>query len=147
MVARYRSRCQSVIAQFDLPDAVRLRRSNDAEGDVGCALVLLVDDARSIPHLVKALSAMEVSARGRDPARRDWHVYAEWEQILEKKSSSPSGYPFTFAATASEYRADMCPKTLDFTARALVVSISPWWTDEQCTRVAEAITRACRAAS
>jgi dTDP-4-amino-4,6-dideoxygalactose transaminase/hydroxypyruvate isomerase len=116
-IRRYRSRARYVMSQCDLPETVRLRRSNDVEGDIGDSLMFLVRDPDAAPHLIKALVAREVSASG------------------------------PFAKTPPHDSLDLCPRTLDVTARAMFVPVSQWWTDEECTRVAQRITSACRTIS
>jgi 8-amino-3,8-dideoxy-alpha-D-manno-octulosonate transaminase len=75
---------------------------------------------------------------------RDWHIYAYWEHILEQKTATPEGCPFTcpyYEGTLPDYSVDMCPNTLDFVNRALHISIDQWWTVDDCRDVAGAINK------
>lgn len=57
------------------------------------------------------------------------HVYANWTQIMEKRGAlHPAMDPFRMAANAglqTDYRADMCPATLDYLARTAYVAVDP----------------------
>jgi hypothetical protein len=94
-----------------------------------------------------ALKAEGVQAGSRGTrGSRDWHIYAYWEQILEKKSATPEGCPFTcpyYEGPLPPYSEDMCPRSLDLFDRAVHISVNQWWTEADCDAVAGAINKVC----
>ena len=122
-----------------IPQAVRDR------GEVGYMLNFFAPDAASAETLASALSAegLGASARG-GKATRDWHIYAFWEHILKRKSSSPDGCPWTCEKNAPHipnYTPDMCPRTLDLMGRVVMIGVDREWTDSDCDQVAAAINK------
>jgi hypothetical protein len=67
---------------------------------------------------------------------RNWHVYWNWQHILERKTLTGEGCPFSCSHVGKlpEYHADMCPKTKDIIMRLATFRISPTydekWADE-----------------
>jgi len=124
---------------------VKPRRSNDVYGDVGVSLVFLAEDRVLAGKLAEALNAEGVPAGSRGTKEaRDWHIYAYWEHILDRKTATPEGCPFTcpyYKGELPRYSADMCPRTLDLVNRAVYVRIDQWWTEEDCADVADAINK------
>jgi 8-amino-3,8-dideoxy-alpha-D-manno-octulosonate transaminase len=77
------------------------------------------------------------------PDHPDFHVYAHWNVILNKTSSTAAGYPWApafYSGTAS-YSADMCPRTLDLLGRALNIDVNPLYSDEDVDQVIAAIQK------
>ena len=70
------------------------------------------------------------------------HVYANWTQIMEKRGAlHPAMDPFRMPANAglqTDYRPDMCPRTLDTLSRTAYAAIDPDW-DEQALATAARI--------
>ena len=58
---------------------------------------------------------------------RDWHVYWNWEHIIEQKTVTREGCPFTcpHVEQLPKYSVDMCPNTKDIMMRLAVVNITP----------------------
>jgi hypothetical protein len=144
---RFNTNMQRIHKQLGTFRDTTLRRSNDLAGDVGYRLILFGKDAASATRLAKALAAEGVPTYGRgDSNARDWHIYAYWEHILEQKSATDKGCPFTCPlrnAPLPKYTADMCPNTLDYIGRAIFVNVDQWWTPADCDRVAAAINKVC----
>ncbi|OGV77416.1 MAG: hypothetical protein A3K19_12600 [Lentisphaerae bacterium RIFOXYB12_FULL_65_16] len=144
---RFNKNMQRVHRQIGTFKNTILRRSNDLAGDVGYRLVMFGKDAESATKLAKALSAEGVPTYGRgDSNARDWHIYPYWEHIMEQKSATDKGCPFTCPlrnAPLPKYTADMCPNTLDYINRAVFVSVDQWWKAADCDHVAAAINKVC----
>ena len=144
---RFNRNIRRIVAQLETFRETRLRPSNDPHGDVGYTLTFLAKDAGAALTLAEALKAEGVPAVTRGPgAARDWHIYNFWEHILEQKTATPDGCPFTcphYKAPPPVYSADMCPRTLGLMARAVYVHVNQWWTAKDCKNVAAAINKVC----
>jgi len=145
---RYNTNYRRILAKLDKHLGVVPRRSNDPRGDVGYLLALFAKDPATAARIVQALQAEGVGCYGRGTAQpRDWHIAAYWEQIIERKSASREGCPFTCPyrqAPLPAYSPDMCPRTLDLLNRAIFVGVNQWWNAEDCLGVAKAINKVCR---
>jgi len=67
-----------------------------------------------------------------------------WEHILERKTATPEGCPYTcgfYKGKLPEYSVDMCPRTRDLLMRAVRVGISPYWTEADCDAIAAGINK------
>ena len=144
---RYNRNMQRIVKRLDDFADTRLRRSNDIEGDVGYNLALFAKDPQGALELDAALQAEGVPSRTRGPgSARDWHIYNYWEHILEQKTATPEGCPFTcpyYKGKLPDYSPDMCPNTLDLMARVVFVPVNQWWTAKDCRSVAAAINKVC----
>jgi len=142
---RYNSNMRRVLSAVRKYDRVVPRRSNDIHGDVGYSLIYFAKDKELAGKLAEALAAEGVGAGARGTkASRDWHIYSYWEHILEQKTPTPEGCPFTcpyYKGKLPSYSTDMCPNTLDLVDRAIYIWIDQWWTAEDCKKVANAINK------
>ena len=146
---RYSRNMRRIVGRLDDFPETRVRRSNDPDGDVGYTLVLLARDAECAGKLIEALNAEGVAAHGRGATRaRNWHLYSYWEHILEQKTATPEGCPFScpyHEGPLPDYSQDMCPQTLDLLSRAVFIGVSQWWTAGDCRNVAAGINKVCGA--
>ncbi|MHC4873971.1 MAG: hypothetical protein ACYTFY_19145, partial [Planctomycetota bacterium] len=73
---------------------------------------------------------------------RDWHVYWNWEHILEQKTATKEGCPFTcpHVEKLPDYNVDMCPNTKDIMMRLGVININPGLDSEWVSATAEKLT-------
>jgi 8-amino-3,8-dideoxy-alpha-D-manno-octulosonate transaminase len=144
---RYNANLTRVLKGLQTFRVTRPRRSNDPEGDLGYQLVLIAENKDAAGRLAAALTAEGVAAGARGTkSSRDWHIYAFWEVILEQKTSTAEGCPFTCPYHTSPlpaYATDMCPRSLDLFERAVFVGINQWWTEADCDKVAAAINKVC----
>ena len=127
-------------------DGFSLRRQPDPEGDASTAIVMFGPDPESTTAIVEAMGRRGVGAGGRfDQTVRDWHVFNFWEHILEQKTVTDEGCPFTcpyYEGTLPDYGPEMCPNTLDYLARSLHIGVAEGWSDEDAERIADAINGA-----
>jgi dTDP-4-amino-4,6-dideoxygalactose transaminase len=144
-LARCREVYRRVVGQLRPRTDIVPQQVRDLEGHVGSALAFFAPEAEHAERLAEAMRAEGLScgvfARG---GARDWHIYRYWEHILEQKSATPEGCPFTcpyYAGPLPDYAEDMCPRTLDLLSRGVRVSLGEWWTEEDCGKVAEAINK------
>jgi len=123
-----------------LPQQVR-----DVDGQVGYRMQFFAPEAEHAHKLAEALRAEGVGANVMVAGgARDWHIYKYWEHILEQKSATPAGCPFTCPFYDSElppYSEDMCPRTLDLLSRCISIGLSEWYTDSDCHQLSAAINK------
>ncbi|HPS53291.1 MAG TPA: aminotransferase class V-fold PLP-dependent enzyme [Phycisphaerae bacterium] len=145
---RYNTNMRRIASQIGKYDRIKLRPSNDINGDVGYILTLLPQTPGAATELATALAAEGVPAGARGTkVSRDWHVYAFWEQILQQKTATPEGCPFTcplYKGMLPKYSQDMCPRTMDIFDRAVNIAVNQWWTPRDCDNIAAAINKVCR---
>jgi 8-amino-3,8-dideoxy-alpha-D-manno-octulosonate transaminase len=144
---RYNTNLRRIAAGLEQFRDTRLRRSNDPLGDVGYTLILLAKDRPAADKIAAALDAEGVPAGARGTkSARDWHIYQYWEQILEQKTATPEGCPFTCAyyqGPLPAYSADMCARSAELVDRAVFVYVNQWWTAKDCRNVAAAVNKVC----
>lgn len=149
LVRRYNRNMQRILKTLKPFRDTRPRPSNDINGDVGYKLTLLAKDASTTMRIVEALQAEGVPASGRGTGTaRDWHLFWYWEHILEQRSATPEGCPFTcpyHKGPLPEYSEEMCPVTRELIGRAVFINVSPWWTVGDCKAIAVAINKVCSA--
>jgi hypothetical protein len=68
------------------------------------------------------------------------------EPIIGQKPATPEGCPYTCPyylkkGPRVKYTTDMCPRTNDLYARAVMVHLSQWWTARDCANVASAMNK------
>lgn len=148
MIAGYRRAKKLIKEAIEKFNGMSLRRLTDEAGDTGICLVMFLPDADTTRRALEAMQAEGVPAGGiYDSKVRDWHVYYYWEHILDKKSVAPDKLPWS-AVPESElpkYSQDMCPRTLDFLSRAILVDIDYNYSDKDCAVIANGINKVLRA--
>jgi 8-amino-3,8-dideoxy-alpha-D-manno-octulosonate transaminase len=144
---RYNTNMSRVVAKLDTFRDTKLRRSNDPMGDVGYTIVLFAKDRATAGQLAEALRAEGISAGARGTkTARDWHIYKYWEHILEQKTATDEGCPFTcpyYDGPLPKYSEGMCPVSLDLLDRAVYIYVDQWWTAGDCRQAASAINKVC----
>jgi len=143
-VKRWQEAKRRVVSQLRHFEGIRPQQVRDP-GEVGNFLVFFAPDSKAAGTIAAALRAEGVpcGARGERMAR-DWHIYAFWQHIMERKSATPAGCPWTCeknAGLGQDYSPDMCPRTLDLIGRAVFVRVDQWWTENDCARVAAGINK------
>jgi len=98
---------------------IKFRRLPDENGDCATLLTIIVEDEKKAGVLAKELGTCLVWDSG-------WHVYDKWEQILNKKTVTKEGCPFTcpYYGKKVVYKHNMCPKTDNILKRAINISAS-----------------------
>jgi 8-amino-3,8-dideoxy-alpha-D-manno-octulosonate transaminase len=105
---------------------VSFRTINDADGDTATSLVFFAPTAVRAFRIAAALNAEGVNAfLIYQPGRVDYHVYAHWTPVMEKRSWSENGGPWRWHGGDVKYSRDMCPRSLDLLSRAVHLDISP----------------------
>ncbi|HOK55905.1 MAG TPA: DegT/DnrJ/EryC1/StrS family aminotransferase [bacterium] len=118
---------------------------NDPEGECATNLVFLTERAEEAKKLMENLKKEKVPAGGiYDKDIRDWHIYKYWEHIIEKKTPTEEGCPFTcsyYKGKLPSYSEDMCPNTLDILSRVLIIGISENWKYKDIKEIAKKIKK------
>jgi len=145
---RYNTAMRRVLAGLEEFPKTKPRRSNDPAGDLGYAIILTAESREAAGKLAEALKAEGVPAGARGTrSSRDWHIYSYWEQILEQKTATAEGCPFTcpyYDGPLPNYSPDMCPRAADLFDRAVWISVNQWWSENDCRNVAAAVNKVCR---
>ena len=124
--ARTRAVWKQLRAEVKLPSCAKWVESNDADGVCGYVLGILFETQEQAVTAIKAnigLGGLASNAQG----VRDWHVYWSWEHILEQKTVTREGCPFTcpHVGKLPAYSQDMCPKTKNIMLRLATTRIIP----------------------
>jgi len=127
---------------------VKVRPVHDPDGDVGICLMFYLESKNKVQTFTEALQAEGVDASGvYNSGIPDWHIYAHWEHIIQKKTPTPDGEPWTsrhHQGPDVEYSRDMCPKTLELLSRVVHIDIPPQMTLDDCDMIAEGINKVAR---
>lgn len=97
------------------------RRIPDPDGDIGNGVTLIWNSASNAETFFKEMSRRRIEVEWLKES--GWHNYANWKQLLKKKTTTATGCPFTcpFYKGQVEYREGMCPRTDDLLARSVTI--------------------------
>jgi dTDP-4-amino-4,6-dideoxygalactose transaminase len=123
------------------------RRMNDAEGDAGAFLVMLMDS-----EALAVAAAIRMKAAGLHNVFRiaeyGLHIYCNIPALVGKTPLSPAGNPWTLPQNAQsmhDYAKGACPGSDAFFARSILLPIPSRLTEEQEQAAAHAIRQAVSA--
>jgi len=141
----WRQAKQAILSRIAPQPNLHLQPSHDADGEAAYTLTFFAPSEELAGKVAEALAAEGIGAGGTYSDKvRDWHVYSYWEQVIEKKTATAEGCPFScplYKGQGNVYSVDMCPKTLDWMSRAVRIGIDGAWTDSDCAKIAEAINK------
>ena len=146
MLAGYRQakrRIADAIAAEKHP-GLAFRRIPDADGDTGVCLTMYLPNPDVTRRALKAMQAEGVPAGGRSDSNvRDWHIFAYWDHVMDRKSVAADGLPWSAvpAAELPKYTRDMCPRTLDLLGRAVMIDINWRYTAAECAAIALGVNK------
>lgn len=144
----YRANRDRIVKALKLPKGVSLRRLSDPKGDTGSTIGIYLPDIEKTKWAMKAMKAEGVPAGGLyDSQVKDWHIYSYWEHILKLKSVAADGLPWSGVAKKDlpKYGPDMCPQTLDYLGRAVMLNVAWAWTPADCKTIAAGINKVLKA--
>ena len=133
-------------------DGIEFREVPDPEGDTGICLIFFLPTAEKALRFAEALRAENIDGPGYGthvayiPGKPDWHVYTYWSPLLEKRTFTKEGCPFTcpYYKGEIEYSEDTCPKSLNLLSRAVHVDVSPLLTGDDVDPIIEGIHRVAK---
>lgn len=124
---------------------IKVRPVNDPEGDTGICVMFYLSNKEKVRMFVEALKAEGVDASGvYDSGIPDWHIYAHWKHLIEKRTPTPEGCPWTcpyHKCKEVNYSPDMNPKTLDYLSRVVHINVPPQMTFEDCDMIIKGIRK------
>ena len=136
----------SGMQEVALRKGISFREITDRQGDTAIALIFFVDSPATAGRAAEALRAENIGASVMyHPERSDYHIYAHWTSIMEKRTWTPEGGPWRWARRDVQYRGDMCPRTLDLLGRAVHLDISPLLTNEDVEETLDGLNRVLNA--
>ncbi len=142
IIERTRANYRMLKERIKLPAGVRWVQPADPDGVCGYSLQMLFDDSE---HCHRAQAAKAVGGNAGDATRgvRNWHMAWHWEQILEQKTASSEGCPFTcpFASEVPKYNFDSWPRSKDIIARMGTIAVSSFLSEDEIKQTAEKITK------
>lgn len=145
LLERMRRNQRRIIEGIKDNKKIKFRPVNDPEGDTGICLMFYLDDKNKVPRFVEALRAEGIDAAGAyNSGIPDWHIYAHWKHLLEKKTPTPEGCPWScpyHKGPDVKYSTDMNPKTLEYLSRAVHINIPPQMSLDDCDIVAKGINK------
>lgn len=117
------------------------RRINDAQGDAGNALILLLEDADRVQPFLKAIQGEGIpfgQLYNGEP------VYMQ-PQLLYQRTADPSGFPFNMVTPPVRYTADMCPRSTEILRRNVNLMIGTTWTEKDVDDVIRGVRKVAAA--
>lgn len=129
--------------ELDGVPGLRFAPHNDPEGDCGVAVAFQFDSEAKARAFAREVG-------GWLPIDSGKHVYSNWEPLLRHQVwHHPDMNPFHHPRNQglrTEYRPDMCPRTLDILRRIVFLSLHPDWSEQEVTERIEACRRAVKEA-
>jgi 8-amino-3,8-dideoxy-alpha-D-manno-octulosonate transaminase len=121
---------------------VTFRRINDPDGDAAIAIMLILPTAERAAFAAKAIEAEGVDTLLLyDPESVDYHVYAHWSPIINKRTWSENGGPWRWHKGPVDYSPEMCPRTLDLLGRTVQLEVSPELTEQNVVEYIDAVNK------
>ena len=99
-------------------DGVEFREINDEKGECATSLVIFLPSKKAADIIAEKLGTVTIS-------KSDWHVYSNMEQLLNKRTVTSEGCPFTcqYYKGEVEYKKGMLPFTDNLLERAINLSV------------------------
>jgi len=113
---RNKRRFKQQIAQIP---GLAFREITDPEGECATLLTIILPEAEIAQQIAQELGTKVVTESG-------WHVYANMENILQRRTLTSEGCPFTcpyYKGGEVKYRKGMLPQTDDILSRAINISV------------------------
>ncbi|HOJ11124.1 MAG TPA: DegT/DnrJ/EryC1/StrS family aminotransferase [Clostridiales bacterium] len=134
-----------ILDQIKNTKRIKVRPVNDPDGDTGICIMFYLDSKDKIQPFIEALRAEGIAAAGVfNSGIPDWHIYAHWKHVIEKKTPTLEGCPWTcpyHKGDPVEYSEEMNPKTLEYLSRVIHIDIPSQLTLEDCDMIAKGINK------
>ena len=130
------------IAETAAQRGVTFRDVPDPAGDSGIHVFMFVETPEKAAAVTEALHAENISAgHVYRPDRRDFHVYAHWFPVLEKRTWTADGGPWRWAQRQIDYSPDMCPRSLDLLGRAVMLNVNPMLSNSEMEETIDGVNK------
>lgn len=139
---RTRASWKQIRAETRLPSCAKWVEANDADGVCGYSLGMLFENNDQATRAITAGIGLGGLAAGDTKGVRDWHVYWNWEHILEQKTVTAEGCPFKcpHVGKLPAYSENMCPNTRSIMRRLATIGIGPEMTAAAASETAAKLT-------
>lgn len=129
--------------EIKLPSCAKWVEPNDRDGVCGYTLGMLFDTSEQAVKAITAGFGLGGLAAAATRGARDWHVYWNWEHIMEQKTLTSEGCPFKcpHVKKLPEYHEDMCLKTKNIMMRLAIINLSPADSSEWASEFAAEVNR------
>ncbi len=150
LVADMRTNKKRIKDQIKGLPGITFRRLNDEAGDTAICLMFNINDRSKVSSFVEALQAEGVAAAGVfNKGIPDWHIYSHWKHVIEQKTPTPDGCPYTCphykGDAPKHYSPNMCPKTNELLEGMVHLDIPAQMTQQDCDMIAAGITKVAKA--
>jgi len=148
LLRAYRKSKSRILEAIEPRPGLAHQRVPDPKGDAGIDLIMFLPTPQIAKQAVAAMQAEGVPAGSiYDKTVRDWHIYTNWEHVLERKAVAADGLPWSAvpAKQLPKYSPDMCPRTLDLLSRSIHVNTEAFYTAKDCAAIARGINKVLRA--
>lgn len=137
-----RSGWRQMRSEVKLPSCAKWVECNDADGVCGYNLGILFETTEQAVKAITSKIGLGGLAAGDTKGVRDWHVYWNWEHILERKTATAEGCPFACSHVGKlpDYNVDMCPKTKSIMRRLATCSFGPVYNADEVSKRATQLT-------
>jgi 8-amino-3,8-dideoxy-alpha-D-manno-octulosonate transaminase len=144
IVGRHRQNARFVRERIEKLPGVKLRRSNDQEGDLGWTVDILLPDMRTRNRFSAAMTAEKIpmgAPSGSVPLPRLPYVAS--------KAAPHPAWPTFNSPRGKEivYGPACCPRTTAIYSRAATLTIGPKYTNRELEEIVAAIAKSIRAVS
>jgi dTDP-4-amino-4,6-dideoxygalactose transaminase len=123
ILARLRERQAAMVEELAKSRRYRICPTNEARGDCGSHAAVIFEKAEEAQAFVKAVAEKKLGGAYR-PYDTGRHVYFNWDPIMKKHGSHTAKLnPYNWAKRKIEYSKDMCPRSVDIMARAVLIGV------------------------
>jgi 8-amino-3,8-dideoxy-alpha-D-manno-octulosonate transaminase len=148
ILAQTRMLKKRIIANLQGCPGIQLQRVADIEGDIGISVCFYLPTSDETKRFSKALAAEGIKNGAiYNQGVPDRHIYKHWDYVMNKWSNDRTGYPWTpqYYKGNVEYSPDMCPQSLDYLGRAIMISLSHRFTTADADDIATGIAKVAHA--
>lgn len=140
------TKCRLWDAFASIPGATMEVR-HDADGDCGISLAFFMETGERAREVCAILNAEGVRCGTRFSKQvPDRHVFYHWDYVMEHRSPHRNGFPWTQIENSQSiaYAKDMCPQTLTWLERGVVLPINQLMSDLYIDQIRAAVEKVAR---
>ena len=137
-LARHRQMYRQVREKLSGFEGMKLRASNDVEGEIGITFDIILPNQEVRDKFIKAMAAENVPMTEIGAA-----IVLPISPYIETKQQPHPAWP-TFSSPrgkAIRYGAECCPRTIDLWKRSATLSIGPKYSDDDVKDIISAVTK------